>query len=217
MNTSPVAFKNVPTLHDLRGLVPNVQALFFDMDGTLFNTEAVHAQGMLLMAKKYQIRPPYSPEEVHNLMMGKADHLVFDMIKDWPGVPKDWTAQDFINEKNANVIHILQNVDHKSYLAPEVMNLLSEAKESGLYIALVTSSEKVVTNALLKIADLDAFFDLVLTRDDCPKHKPDPWPYLKAQEISGLEKNQIIIFEDSSVGIEAGLKSGTQVVKAEWY
>ncbi len=217
MNTSPIPFKKVPTLNDLKGIVPKVQALFFDMDGTLFNTEEVHAQGMLVMAKKYQIRPPYSPEEVHNLMMGKADHFVFDMIKEWPGVPEHWTAQDFINEKNANVIQILKNVDHKSYLAPEIMGLLAEAKNAGLYIALITSSEKVVTQELLKIASLDSFFDLVLTRDDCPKHKPDPWPYLKALEISGKDKNLTLIFEDSSVGIEAGLKSGVQVVKAEWY
>jgi HAD superfamily hydrolase (TIGR01509 family) len=74
---------------------------------------------------------------------------------------------------------------------------LDEAREANMFVALVTSSEKVVTKELLIITGLDTFFDLVLTRDDCPKHKPDPWPYVKAQEISGFEKYETLIFEDS--------------------
>jgi HAD superfamily hydrolase (TIGR01509 family) len=84
-------------------------------------------------------------------------------------------------------------------------------------MALVTSSEKVVTDELLKISGLDHFFHLILTRDDCPKHKPDPWPYLKAVELSKLQQHQIIIFEDSTVGLEAAISSAHHVIKVEWY
>jgi HAD superfamily hydrolase (TIGR01509 family) len=217
MKSIPIPFKKVPTLNELKGGFPSLKALFFDMDGTIFNTEAIHAEGMLIMARKYHIRPPYSPEAVHGLMMGKADHLVFEIIKDWEGVPKNWTAQDFIDEKNANVIELLKATDQKTYFTPEMMTLLKDAREAGYYLALVTSSEKVVTNELLKIAGLDTFFNLVLTRDDCPLHKPDPWPYHKAREISGFDAFETMIFEDSNVGLEAALASGSHVIKAEWY
>lgn len=215
--STPIPFKKVPTLNELKAGYPSVRALFFDMDGTLFNTESIHADAMFMIAKKYKIRPPYAPEVVHELMMGKADHLVFEIIKDWEGVPSQWSATDFINEKNANVIELLKATDRSSYYAPEVATLLKDAREHGLFIALVTSSEKVVTKELLSIAGLETFFDFVLTRDDSPQVKPDPWPYLKAQQVSGFEKYETLIFEDSHVGLEAATSSGAHVIKVEWY
>ncbi len=217
MKSTPMPFPKVPTLSELKKGYPSVKALFFDMDGTIFNTESIHADAMFVIAAKYKIRPPHSPEAVHDLMMGKADHLVFELIKEWEGVPKHWSAQDFIDEKNTNVIELLKKTPLEKYFAPQMQDLLKEVRAGRMFIALVTSSEKVVTEELLKIARLDSFFDLVLTRDDCPKHKPDPWPYFKAQEISGFEKFEILIFEDSNVGLEAACSTGSHVIKVEWY
>jgi HAD superfamily hydrolase (TIGR01509 family) len=217
MKSTPIPFSKVPTLSELKRGFPSVKALFFDMDGTLFDTESIHAKGMFMMEQKYQIRAPYSPQAVYELIVGKADHLVFELIKDWEGVPKHWSAQDFIDEKNANVLKLLSKIPSESYFPPSILELLITAKNEGMYVALVTSSEKVVTKQLLEIAKLDQFFHLVLTRDDCPRHKPDPWPYLKAMEISGHEKFEIIIFEDSHVGLEAATTSGAHVIKVEWY
>jgi HAD superfamily hydrolase (TIGR01509 family) len=217
MKSTPIPFKNVPLLSELKNGFPAVSAFFFDMDGTIFNTESIHADAMLMIAAKYKIRPPFSPETVHDLMMGKADHLVFDIIKDWEGVPGEWTAQDFINEKNINVINLLKKISIETYFSLHMQKLLAEARSAGHYIALVTSSEKAVTEELLTISKLDRFFDLVLTRDDCPFHKPDPWPYIKAKEIASKETHEILIFEDSHVGLEAATSTGSHVIKAEWY
>lgn len=217
MKSTPIPFKKVPTLSELKSGFPSLKALFFDMDGTLFNTESIHADAMMMIAKKYKIRPPYSPEAVHDLMMGKADHLVFEIIKDWEGVPREWNATDFINEKNANLIELLKTIPSEKYFAPEVLSLINEAKASGMFVALVTSSEKVVTLELLKITKLDSFFHYVLTRDDALEVKPDPWPYLKAKEVSKFDTHEILIFEDSHVGLEAATTSGAHVIKVEWY
>jgi HAD superfamily hydrolase (TIGR01509 family) len=217
MKSSPIPFKKVPTLDDLKAGFPALKALFFDMDGTLFNTEGVHGDAMMMISTKFKIRSPLSPEAVHELVIGKADHFVFEIIKDWEGVPKHWTAQDFIEEKNKNLFELLKTVKQESYFLPEVSKLIHDAKKAGLFVALVTSSEKVVTQELLKITKLDYFFDLVLTRDDCPKHKPDPWPYFKALENAETETFETLIFEDSRVGLEAASLTGSHVIKVEWY
>jgi HAD superfamily hydrolase (TIGR01509 family) len=217
MKSTPIPFQTVPTLGELKAGFPFVKALFFDMDGTLFNTESIHAEAMLMIAKEYKIRPPFNPEVVHELMMGKADHLVFEIIKDWEGVPSAWTAENFIALKNANVIELLRKMKNSTYFSKEVSKLLNEARKSGYFIALITSSEKIVTQELLKIARLDNFFDFVLTRDDTPHVKPDPWPYLKALSVSGFEGYETLIFEDSHVGLESATLSGSHVIKVEWY
>ena len=171
----------------------------------------------LKIGDKYKIKPPYSQEIVHQLMVGKADHLLFDIIKSWEGMPKNWDVHDFVKEKNMNVVDLIVNTPVSDYLYPEMASLIENAYEEGFFMALVTSSEKIVTDELLRISGLAQFFHLILTRDDCPRHKPDPWPYLKAIELSKLQSNQIVIFEDSSVGIEAATSSSQHVIKVEWY
>lgn len=217
MSAIPVPFQSTPGIHQILATFPGISALFFDMDGTLFDTEVIHAEAMLAMAQRYDIRAPFPPEEVHEMMLGKADQMVFEIIKDWEGVPRHWNAETFIAEKNAGVIELLKQTPVASYLSPSVANLLVEAKNHGLYLALVTSSERLVTDELLRNTGHHTLFDLTLTRDDCPRHKPDPWPYLRAQELSARSAHEVLIFEDSPVGLAAAVASGARVVKVEWY
>jgi FMN phosphatase YigB (HAD superfamily) len=62
MTPTPVSFKNIPTIHEIKNGYPSVRALFFDMDGTIFNTEFIHAEALLKMALKYQIKIPFDPQ-----------------------------------------------------------------------------------------------------------------------------------------------------------
>lgn len=207
----------VPSLTGLKAGHPELKALFFDMDGTLLDTEKYHTQAFLKIGKDYGVVPPHSPEVIHGLLVGRADHLVFEVVKHWPGFPKEWTARDFVNEKNKNLLGILKSVPREKFLPEKVVALLHEAKKEMLTIALVTSSERVVTEELLRMGEIRDFFGLVITRDDCPAHKPDPWPYKKALELTKLSPHEVIIFEDSDVGISAAMGSGAHTMRADWH
>jgi len=212
-----MSWKTIPTLEQLQSGYPGLKGLFFDMDGTLFDTENYHAQALLKLGSDHQIKAPLSVQSMYELMVGRADHLVFDVVKSWEGFPDNWTVKDFVEEKNRNLLEILSRTKMTHYFPEDTKRLIQKAKRDDFFVALVTSSEKVITSKLLEIAGLDQTFNLVLTRDDCPKHKPDPWPYLKAIEISNLSPNEIVIFEDSPVGLEAARLSGSHVIKVEWF
>lgn len=212
-----ITFKEIPTLSLLQASYPALKALFFDMDGTLFNTESFHEKALQSIAMTYKIRPPIGPEEVHALMMGKADHLIFEIVRYWENFPKNWTVEDFVNAKNEHLLKALSAVSADVYFMPEMRELLLKAKQEGIYLALVTSSEKVVTQKLLALAGLEKFFHLEITRNDSPEVKPHPWPYLEAKKISGFDNTEIIIFEDSEVGLMAAKASGPHVIKVGWY
>jgi HAD superfamily hydrolase (TIGR01509 family) len=218
MMKKPISLKKVPHLAEFRARLPGVKAHFFDMDGTIFNTEAIHAEALISLALKYRIRSPLTSVEMHAIMLGKADHLVFDIIKDWEGIPSHWTtATPFIDEKNDAILELLKKHPPEGWFASEVSTFLKEGKMHLDHIALITSSERKITEELLRLVGLNDFFNFVLTRDDSLKLKPDPWPYLKALELSGLSQDEVIIFEDSDVGLEAALQSGCHVAKVEWY
>jgi beta-phosphoglucomutase-like phosphatase (HAD superfamily) len=212
-----LSMKTVPELETLKAAYPGLQTILFDMDGTLFDTEKYHTMALQSIGEEQSIIPPFGPKELHEIMMGKADHLLFELIKDWPGFPAHWTARDFVNEKNRHLLNIIKNLDGKSYISEGIEKLLSAAKLSNIQVGLVTSSEKIITKELLALSGLAHYFEYILTRDDSLKVKPDPWPYLTALTHFNAQPETTIVFEDSYVGLEAAAGAGVHVIKAEWY
>jgi HAD superfamily hydrolase (TIGR01509 family) len=119
--------------------------------------------------------------------------------------------------KTQNLLEIMAGVKAHSYLPSATTELLTHARAEGLCLGLVTSSERVITDELLRLAKLEDKFHFTLTRDDCPSHKPDPWPYLRALELAKLAPGEVLIFEDSEVGLQSAKASGAHAAKAEWF
>ncbi len=187
------------------------------MDGTLFNTEKYHAIALKNLGEELNIRSPLSEKEMFHLMVGKADHLLFDIIKNWPSFPRHLLVEEFIRLKNAHLLNILSKTNSEQYFSEKLRTFLTEIKKNNLFIGLVTSSEKIITHELLKSSNTMDYFNFILTRDDSLKVKPDPWPYQHTMAQSCFTPRETLIFEDSNVGIEAAEKSGANVLKANWY
>jgi HAD superfamily hydrolase (TIGR01509 family) len=213
----PISMKIVPNLNTLKAGYPEIQTLLFDMDGTLFDTEKYHTLALQSIGREQDIRPPFGPSELHQLMMGKADHLLFEIIKDWPGFPSGWDVHTFVNEKNRHLLEVLKVIDSKLFFSTKIETLLKESNDAGINIGLVTSSEKVITQELLKMSNSSHYFHFILTRDDSLRVKPDPWPYIEAMKYFNSNSINTLIFEDSHIGIQAATSSGAHVIKAEWY
>lgn len=213
----PISMKTIPDLTLLKAGFPGLKTLLFDMDGTLFDTEKYHTLALQCIGRDQKISPPLGPKELHALMMGKADHLLFELIKDWPGFPSHWEVHTFVSEKNRYLLEILKKVDSATYISPAIKSLLDEANGEGFQIGLVTSSEKIITQELIALTKLEASFGYVLTRNDSLKVKPDPWPYLQAMNHFKAQPETTLIFEDSLIGLESGQGAGAHLIKAEWY
>lgn len=207
--------KSIPQLQELLNIHPQTRAIFFDMDGTLCDSEHLHAQAMDLIRVEYDIQVPYPPEIVHQKLVGKADHFVYEEVKTWPNFPQHLDPDSFRNLKSANLIKILEGP--QNLISEAMMTLLNSIKENKMVLGLVTSSEKVITNKILLNSQVDHLFDFILTRDDCPFHKPHPWPYVKAIELAQAHSQECIIFEDSQVGLTAAQGSGANYFKVEWF
>jgi HAD superfamily hydrolase (TIGR01509 family) len=97
-------------------------------------------------------------------------------------------------------------------LQPGWSEVLDEAVQENLKIALVTASNRLLAEALLKSTKLDRYFEAVVTSDDLPRTKPHPDPYLHAAEIFGLDVLECLAFEDSNTGISSSLAAGMPTI-----
>ena len=105
---------------------------------------------------------------------------------------------------------------HLARLNSHLVNIIRIAK-SEYKIALVTTASKSNTYEILQYFGLVEYFDLILTHDDISLSKPDPEGFLKAMAHFNSAPEECIIFEDSTVGIEAALKTGAELFIVKGY
>lgn len=93
-----------------------------------------------------------------------------------------------------------------------VKEYLIEAKELGLKIGLASSSSREWVEGYLKKLNIFSYFDVIRTRDDVSRVKPDPELYVKAVEALGVAMSEAFALEDSLNGLKAARAAGIQCV-----
>ncbi len=200
----------LPTLDDIRVLT-GAKNILFDMDGTLVNTEPLHAKALLETLIELSPSRSYIIEELLQMFHGQADDAVFNALK------KDLTISfdDFLKIKNK---HFIKSVTDSEMITDlRITDLLKQLKSNDYKIALVTASEKSAAYCLLRKEGLEQFFDVILTREDSSKTKPSPQPYLDAIRKLNIKKEDAFIFEDSETGIQAAIESKIKYAVADWF
>jgi HAD superfamily hydrolase (TIGR01509 family) len=206
-----------PTLEALQRGHDGLRALLFDMDGTLLRTEEIHGEVLRRMALQWRVRPPFPPAELEEHLKGMSDAQVWGLARGWENFPQELTADDFIAEKNHQLLALIPALDPAQWSSPALATLLSDARSAGISRAVVTSSERVVTDQLLSRAGLASLFDLVITLQDVSRPKPAPDPYLQAMIRLGVGPREAVVFEDSPTGLAAARASGARVLEVDWW
>lgn len=206
----------VPTLEELKENFKEVEALIFDMDGTLLNSEVLHAQALFELLKEKQVT--IDAKELLERFKGVSEPDVLQMLIDMEIVDKGTDILSFIAVKNSYFEESLKSDDlRKKIIYPELISLLEEAKGQGLKLAIVTASERSTTELFMDKLGLAHHFDFIITRDDTEKSKPHPMPYLHSFEKLAVKALNSLIFEDSDTGHAAAVASGANVLRVTWY
>lgn len=171
-----------------------IQALIFDLDGTLANTEDLHFRS-------------WRDTILHN----GADEFTFEQFLNYVGTSNEKVAGDFIQTYNSRkTIEELVKEKQQRYmqLIPEV-ELFIGAKELiehfyGKYkLAVASSSHQPEIHAILKHHTLFDKMSVIFGGDMVTNKKPDPEIYLKTAKALNITPTHCIAFEDSNPGITA--------------
>ncbi|HWD02441.1 MAG TPA: HAD family phosphatase [Amycolatopsis sp.] len=95
---------------------------------------------------------------------------------------------------------------------PGAREALAAVRAAGLRSALVTSTERALTELALNTIGRE-FFDVTVCGDEVDGHnKPDPRPYVQAAELLGVSPERCVAVEDSPPGARSAERAGCTVL-----
>lgn len=204
-----------PNISDL-GQFPSVKTVIFDMDGTLLDTEGLHAQSISFVVEKFTGKV-IKKELIEEDYLGMCDEDVYGHMIEKAILKSSLTVDDFLEEKNKALLLLISNAKECEYYFDEIKTFLKDLKNKNLTLAIVSASQNIIVDAFVKKLGLDEIMENTWGREDCEKSKPNPDPYLKAFEKLNVNAEDVLIFEDSPTGLMAAKSSGANVIKANWY
>ncbi|MFI6601090.1 HAD family hydrolase [Nonomuraea sp. NPDC050536] len=180
-----------------------MEAVFFDMDGLLVDTEKVWLE--LETEVMATLGGEWTPEHQSHLVGGSMERTVAYMLAVsgsdvHPQTLRQWMVDGMV-ARLARGVRVM----------PGASELLDALRAEGVPVALVTSSLKEIAEAVLTSVGRDRF-DVIVTADDVERTKPDPEPYLTACSLLGVQPVRCVILEDSPNGVAAGTAAGCAVV-----
>lgn len=181
-----------------------IRAAIFDMDGTLLATEA--AQHRAFADTGAAIGWPI-PDEVLTAMIGINRDANEVMLAERLGA--DFPVARFFVESD---VLFEAALDAGLPLRPGARLILDHFRDTGVPLALCTSTIGGKAQERLAQAGLLDYFAVVVTRSDVTEAKPHPEPYLLAASRLGVDPADCVAIEDSYAGVRSATAAGIATV-----
>lgn len=198
-----------------------LQALIFDVDGTLADTESVHLAAFNHAFEQEGLDWRWDVAGYTRLLAisgGKER-----MLHHWRSVQPGLTELD-AGALGATIdrLHEVKTAHYESAvrggavsLRPGVLALMEEARAQGLQLAIATTTSPVNIGALLHAAlgaDWRSHFLAIGDASSAPVKKPHPQVYRQVLADMGFGAAQCVAFEDSANGLRAATAAGLRTV-----
>lgn len=174
----------------------NYEAVVFDMDGVIFDSERAVMNCWLELAHKYNIKDIEKP---YFACVGTTMTRTREIMLETYG--EDFPYDEYARE--SSLMYHEKYDGGKLPMKPGVMELLSYLKEKGKKIALASSTRRETVTNQLRWAGIIDYFDVIICGDMVARSKPAPDIFLKACQELGVSPENTYAIEDSYNGIRA--------------
>lgn len=178
-----------------------LQAILFDSDGVLVDSEEIYFKSVRDTFRNYGID------------ISKDEYVKRWMIEQTAsrGAIADYKLNVSLDE-----VRELKNVFIQEYIAgmqmmPGALDLLQRFHET-YPLGVVSSSSRSELLRKLSRFDLMKFFKISVTEDDVKEKKPNPEPYQKACELLKINPEYVLVIEDNPSGIKSAKDAGCKTI-----
>jgi pyrophosphatase PpaX len=182
----------------------DLQAVLFDLDGTLIDTVE-----LILVSMRHatlEVLGASPPDDV--LMSGV-------------GMPLVTQFRDFAPEHADELLRVYRAFNHvhhddiaKAY--PGTLDVLDRLRSRGVRMGIVTSKGEVAASMGIDRFGLRGFAEVIVTADDVEIHKPDPYPLAYAATLLNVDLRYCVYVGDSPHDMFAAVSGGAIPVAALW-
>ncbi|GAB3213502.1 HAD family hydrolase [Marinactinospora thermotolerans] len=181
----------------------DLQAVLFDMDGTLVDTEGMWGD---TEAEVTEALGGTWTDHDHRSNVGRAAGAVAGYIIDLTGTT---VGPDRVVAMMYEAMR--RRVEQGAQLRPGAAELVADVAAAGIPAGLVTSTHRGLAETVLEQIGA-AYFDVVVAGDEVAHNKPHPEPYLKAARLLGVDPTRCVAVEDSPTGVASAQAAGCVTV-----
>ncbi len=196
-----------------------LEALIFDVDGTLADTEEVHRLSFNAAFKRLELGWHWDRTEYRRLLRtaGGKERLAAFIDERLAGDAARESMLARVPEIHAEKTRLFGAAMRAGAVAarPGVFSLLSESRAAGLRMAIASTTSPQNVHALLESVfgwRKELSFDVIACGDAVPHKKPAPDIYVLALEKLGVAPGAAIAFEDSELGLRSANAAGVWTV-----
>lgn len=181
-----------------------IAAVVFDMDGVLVDTEQLWDEVREALTEEWGGR--YTPE-AQEAMMGMSSLEWSRYLHEVVGLrerPETISAEV--------VRRMLARYETDLPVVPGAVDAVRRLAGAGLRLAVASSSNRELIDAVLRALELTALFEVTVSSEEVARGKPAPDVYLEAARRLALEPSRCAAIEDSASGIRAAKAAGMRVI-----
>lgn len=182
-----------------------IQALIFDMDGTIVDNMGVHTAVWLTLLAEFGIE--MSPQKLQAATSGNTNAELLRKLVN-PQMSDAEIARIAHEKETRYRERFRPNLQPLAGYEP----LLRQAQKAGILLAVATAANGDNIEFVLDGLKLRHNFVAVVGADDVARGKPYPDLFLLAAERLKLHPEKCLVFEDSFAGLEAAHRAGMQSV-----
>lgn len=182
-----------------------IEAVLFDMDGTMINNISYHKKAWDVFIEKYGIS--LTDKEFKEKTSGKMNKQIMPDI-----------LEKKLDDKEIKQLVVEKESIYRKLYAPHVeaieglLDFIKILKKNNIKIAVTTMAIKENRQFILRELRLIDKFDVIVGEEHFTKGKPDPEIFLTGAERLGVDPRKCVVFEDAPLGIEAARRAGMKAI-----
>lgn len=179
------------------------KAVFWDMDGTLVDSEPLHEAALRAALQEQGIVPP---ADLSERVVGIAASSVYEMLCIEFGLRVPF--EEWIARKYGHYLPLAETLAPR----PGAIEIFHELKALGVKQAVVSNSDRMVVDANLRVVGLSYPGMKTVSRNDVREGKPHAEPFLRAAFLVGVDPGDAVAIDDSWTGVNSGLAAGMRTI-----
>ena len=190
-------------MNEQRDLTDGLDAVIFDLDGVLIDSEPLHEEAKRRVFAHYGLAVP---ETVYDEFKGRTDRDVLEYVAENHAGPDGASVEDLVQSKREAFWDLLEDL-----VPMEGAEAFVKAAAARYRVALCTSASPTTRELAFDPLGWGEHFEAFVTAADVTRSKPDPEPYRLAAERLDVAPERCLVVEDSLSGVRSARAAGCRV------